>query len=286
MKYTDTTLDELVEMITTEPAYKLDVSLLRRALETLDADEIRSLFVELYQLQATGRGLYMGDEIVCMIVERATERQDVDTYQLLSTMLNLLVEMPISICTGVVTKELSRIGDHEVVSLFRKILNSDKQYAREDAALGIVVTQYTEAVQALEDESELVRYMAVDQLDASETVLALNDRSEMVRHAAAEKLEKEENASGLIKALRDESASVRRIAAWYMGRKQVKEAVQPLIELVQVEDDVEALRAAIWSLGVLRDPQAMPFIDKLTRHSDPIIAATAQDSLSRLAGEP
>ena len=118
--------------------------------------------------------------------------------------------------------------------------------------------------------------------EAAEEEFALNDQSEKVRHAAATKLEKEDNHLGLIQALQDPSSAVRCIGAWYMGRRHVSEAVNPLIALVQTEDDEETLRAAIWSLGVLRADAALPAIRELCSHPDLQIAAAAQEAVARL----
>ncbi|MAS36475.1 MAG: hypothetical protein CL610_20900 [Anaerolineaceae bacterium] len=282
MTHSDLSIDEMVEMILEPPALELDVNSLRHALETLDTDAIRSLFVDLRHLQTKGMGLCIADDIVCLIVDRVVEWQEVDSFELLSFLLNLLDEIPISSYTRIITRELSRTGGQQAIPLFRRMLDSERKYLQSEGAWGIVITQYTEPVQALADESELVRYEAVGLLHETETVYALNDQSEKVRHAAATKLEKEDNHLGLIQALQDPSSAVRCIGAWYMGRRHVSEAVNPLIALVQTEDDEETLRAAIWSLGVLRADAALPAIRELCSHPDLQIAAAAQEAVARL----
>jgi HEAT repeat protein len=155
--------------------------------------------------------------------------------------------------------ELSRIDSEQALALIRRAVRAKRESLRDHAASAIIHVQYG-------DDAEL----------------ALQDEEELVRHVAVKQLEKQENATALIAALRNDSTGVRRVAAWYMGRKGVNQATDVLIEQVQGENDIEALRAAIWSLGMLHDTRAVPYLRKLSKHPNRLIATTAQESASRL----
>jgi HEAT repeat protein len=172
--------------------------------------------------------------------------------------LSRLLEISHHEVSRVIT-ELARKGSPQALSLIREALNDDSKWLQEQAAKAIIQSQYS-------DNAEL----------------ALQDMEELVRRLASKQLEKQEKTAALIGALRNESASVRRVAAWYMGRKIVTQAADVLIEQVQTEDDIEALRAEIWSLGMLHDAKALPQLRNLTEHPNTLIATTARESLSRL----
>ncbi len=262
--------------------YTLD-ELKNRALETLDYDAVRSLLIVVQQqLNAVAFDPFDADYIVRKIVERVIESEGVDKFQLLS----LLLEIPIfTYECFVVVDALCSLDDKRVVPLFRTYLGTGSSLAREDIANGVIKVKYPIVTLALQDEFELVRYVTVKRLKPDETILALRDESEKVRLAATKKLEKEENRDGLLQALADDASNVRRIAAWYMGRRQVAEAVEPLIRLVQTEDDTETLRAAVWSLGVLRDARALPYLETLCSHDNQLISDAAIDAISKFGRE-
>jgi HEAT repeat protein len=56
-------------------------------------------------------------------------------------------------------------------------------------------------------------------------------------------------ASGLIRKLRDEAATVRRSAAWALGSIEAKEALQPLIDLLGKDADPRVRQVAAWAIG-------------------------------------
>ncbi len=153
-------------------------------------------------------------------------------------------------------RQLSRLHDKRAITHIRTIF--DTKWKHQAATVFIEAHYHGDAEEALLDETEVVRYSAVKQL------------------------ERDQNTTALLSTLEDESAVVRRISTWYMGRRQVEEAVEPLIELVQAEEDAETLRGIIWSLGVLRDQRALPYIDALCQHEEPLIAASANEALQKL----
>jgi hypothetical protein len=53
----------------------------------------------------------------------------------------------------------------------------------------------------------------------------------------------------LLRALRDQSPAVRRAAAWAVGEREMKEAEDALIDLLQRDSDARVRQAAAWALG-------------------------------------
>ncbi len=122
----------------------------------------------------------------------------------------------------------------------------------------------------------------ISRLYADDAQHALSDQSEFVRLKAAQRCEQEANTEALIHALTDDSAAVRRIAAWYMGRKQVMTAVPTLIFAARQEEDLETLRAIVWSLGILDSSAARSLLNDLISHGNPQIVTAAKEALVRL----
>ncbi|HUN07098.1 MAG TPA: HEAT repeat domain-containing protein [Aggregatilineales bacterium] len=116
--------------------------------------------------------------------------------------------------------------------------------------------------------------------DDYEAVLA--HEGPAMRVVAVLRLEAEEKTSALIPALSHSDVPVRRIAAWYMGRKQVREAATQLRERLSDETDIEVLRGVIWSVGVLRDQSSIHLLRSLCQHPTSLIASTAAESLIRI----
>jgi|SRR5579859_1402865 len=153
-----------------------------------------------------------------------------------------------------------------------------------------------------ESAAALIRDIIAAGFDASASVIkaiygsdnditrALSDSSEPVRILAAETLEKQDEISGLILCLDNDSARVREIAGWSIGRKKVSEARDALVNeittgkftVAQNQAQIEALRAAIWALGVLRTNNVRPYLELLTKHENQLICDTAVEALSKL----
>ena len=158
-----------------------------------------------------------------------------------------------------VIDELGQDGSTEALNLIRKALSSQVDFVRKWAAEKIIAVQHKGDVGfALEDEAELVRRIAVNEL------------------------EKRDDIESLMTALENEDPYVKRTAVWYMGRNQVKDSVELLTELIQHNQDTETMRALIWSLGILRDPWALQYIEPLCQHTEHIIAETAQEAVEKL----
>lgn len=115
-----------------------------------------------------------------------------------------------------------------------------------------------------------------------QTDTALEDENELVRLAAVRYVEKKHHHETMIKALTNDMPSVRRIAVWYVGRCKVDSAADTLMALLETEDDTEVLRGAIWSLGILKMPEARTKIEGYLQHSHPHVRAAAQQALGKL----
>lgn len=53
--------------------------------------------------------------------------------------------------------------------------------------------------------------------------------------------------------------------------------------MLAVEQDIEALRAAIWSLGILRIKTIRAQLEPFLQHENALIRKTAQDALAKFA---
>lgn len=115
---------------------------------------------------------------------------------------------------------------------------------------------------------------------------AMQDASRMVVATAAWRiiggLESARDHMGMWRAFAFPFSDLREHVAWHMGRHHVHDAVEPLIAALRVETDVEAMRAMLWSLGVLRNPVAADAVEVFVEHEHPLIATTAREALAKL----
>jgi len=123
-------------------------------------------------------------------------------------------------------------------------------------------------------------------------VPALLDPSEAVRIFSAQTLETRNDIPGLRLCLPNVSANVPEIAGGYIGPNKIGEAAHTLVKEISTEKfsaaplthaQVEALRSAIWALGVLRPNSVRPYLESLTTHDNQLIRETALNALSKLA---
>jgi hypothetical protein len=222
------------------------------ALGALDKDSVLQL-VE--GLNASPNDPFVLDGFAEFLLDRVK-----DDARKAMVILPILIRLDGEYGPSLVIDTIGRLNTPEALSFVRsQLLEESRRTVREGAVSAILEYQYRgDARQALIDEAELVRI------------------------EAAKQLEKSEDDTGLLAALQNECVSVRCIASWYMGRRQVREAVEPSIQLLQTELDTETLRGVIWSLGVLRDKRALAPIQKLSDSENPVIVAAAKEALSRL----
>lgn len=143
---------------------------------------------------------------------------------------------------------------------------------REIAALGLGQVEGREAVQplidALRDQEMGVRANAAWALGRIEDGRALRpitglfgDRSEVVRRAAVYAAghfdDSTSSVSALTRVLRDdESAEVRRAAAWALGQLEARESVDALTSTLGRERDPRVREMIAWALGQIEDKRA------------------------------
>jgi hypothetical protein len=114
---------------------------------------------------------------------------------------------------------------------------------------------------------------------------AIMDEHAHVRLFAAEEAERQGADSTILKALHHEDTALRRLAAWYCGRKKLQDTFEGLIQQLKRESDSEALRGMIWSLGVLRKPEAKKELEPFLKHPEVLIVQTVEEALSKLAAK-
>jgi HEAT repeat protein len=85
----------------------------------------------------------------------------------------------------------------------------------------------------------------------------------------------------LIAALGDDYAAVRDQASQALARIGGRTAVDGILEALEGGSNV-FLAAAAATLGLLKDPKALPALENLARHKDPDVAAAASEALRRL----
>lgn len=251
MSYWKPDKDELIQI-----AIKHGVAseIVEAALGALDTDSVRQL-VE--GLNASPNDPFTLDGFTEFLLDRVK-----DDARKAMVILPIVLELDGEGGPYLVIHAIGRLNTPEALSFVRsQIAGANRRSVHEGAVSVILEFQY--------------------QNDARQALL---DEAEPVRELAAKQLEKSEDDAGLLEALKNACVSVRCIACWYMGRRQVHEAVEPLIQLLQTESDTETLRGATWSLGVLRDKRALSPIQKLYESENPIIVAAAKEALSRLGG--
>src|SRR5260221_9719375 len=234
----------------------VDRAVAKAALENADREAILSLLkqIELAEDYRFLIPIYIGELIKATPILQLPEIAD------------LLLETAEKVKARDVILDLSRrlaFPNEKAMSLLRDIIALDWHQSDDGYPMQVATT--------------LIRALYKEDYER-----ALLDSSEPVRVAAALSLEAGNNARGLITALHNDSPRVRQIAAWYMGRKKIGEAVNGLVAALSNDDDIEALRAAIWALGVLRINTVRDNLQPLTRHENALIRKTTQEALAKL----
>jgi HEAT repeat protein len=230
----------------------VDSVIARAAFEELDREAIRILLI---QIELLPDSKYLIPHCVEELLRMAIQQNRVLEIS------DLLLEKR-NHSLSPLAHELGKYRDDAAIAFLRRIItldwaNTDSRHA---AASALIKTAYLSNYEhALQDPLDVVRLVAVKELEESHSTPAL------------------------IRALGNDFPRVRRIAAWYMGRNNVYEAVDALLNLIAVEQDVEALRAAIWSLGVLRVKTTHSQLEPFLQHENALIRKTAQDALAKLA---
>jgi HEAT repeat protein/beta-lactamase regulating signal transducer with metallopeptidase domain len=117
-------------------------------------------------------------------------------------------------------------------------------------------------------------------------VAALSDADAEVRRNAAQSLGQREDtgaAVALAQALRtDADAGVRRTAAWALGQLESHEAVPALLSALRDDQDLDVRRTAVWALGQIEDAAAVDGLGAAVRDTDPEIRSKAVWALGQI----
>jgi HEAT repeat protein len=233
----------------------IDENKLKLGLEGTNVEAVQELFAQIDQLEKDPP--YYDGSFVQVILPNVLQQDDSHKLHQIIEFFDLRSDD----ASFSVIYVLRLLGDEKAIQLLRETITSLSRMSlyAESVAHAIIDTQYKSRPQD-----------------------ALNDKIDLVRRVAIKRLDEEQATEFILPALKNSSTSVRSIATWYMGRQQVKEAIEPLTELIKVEDDVETLRGAIWSLGVLGAKQTLHYLHILERHIDPLISTTAREAINRI----
>lgn len=146
---------------------------------------------------------------------------------------------------------------------------------------------------ALYDRNDLVQQSAAqaliklqygsDSLHAYKT--ALYNSEARVRYYAVRQLEYQRATDILVEATYNEDATIRQIAVWYLGRVRAPQALPALIDAVQ-DHEIEVRGGAAWALGNLGSTRAIPALLPLLNDPEAIIVQLASDALDKLGYAP
>jgi hypothetical protein len=200
---------------------------------------------------------YLFDHFAYHITERAVELNNEQSFvamQLLLEYGDSETAHPAAIWTLYDLKPVDK-----ALSILRQALNDSYRGTYLTAAEVIFLLEYqSNTLEAIEDENSHVRLFALEEADRAN------------------------NITTILKSLSHEDLALRRLAAWASGRKKIDRSLHLLLQQCQKETDLEALRAMIWALGVLRHLYAKPVIETFLQHQEPFIVRTAQEALGKL----
>jgi HEAT repeat protein len=246
-------MDRKEALIQIAQSQGIDTGIARAALEGLDREAIHTL---LSQMELIPHNQHLIPHCAEEILRTAREQNKV------LEIADLLLEKH-NHSLSLLADELGKHrGDNNAIAFLRRIITLDwaNTASRHATASAMIKASYLS-----NDEA------------------ALHDPLEVVRLVAVKELEHRHNTPALIRALGNDLLSVRQVAAWYMGRNKVYEAVEALLKMISVEQDIEALRAAIWSLGVLRIKTTRSQLEPFLQHENALIRKTAQNTLAKFA---
>lgn len=258
MNYAQYTEGELYSAIEehNEVGLGVDAEIVRLALTQMTVETITALEHYLTTQNKAGKAdPFLADEIMFHVIDRAVQLGKERAIELLAIFLR---KRAFGVVEAVAS--LGQLEDDRVLPLLYEVLPNAWKSLADIASKYIIHLRYQDQMEnaVAEDESDTVRLYAAQQLEAMGATQAL------------------------INGLQNGSAAVRRLAAWYMGRKRVYQAVHTLIEKIQVEQDDETLRAIIWSLGMLRANLALSYLDRYALHPNAEVARTADQARNRI----
>ncbi len=181
---------------------------------------------------------------------------------------------------------------------FLELLDEPDVATRQMAIVGLGRLKCQEALEKvgdqIEDEDTELRRRAAWYLGEIGTSKAkdflkpaLKDESHVVRMAAVKSLA---SIGGLdacrmtLRLTKDEHPQVRLAAVTTLGEIGETKALSRLVEIMFGKDDEEISAWAAWSLGEIRDPQAIDALKEACKSCSPPVAEKAHDSLVQIFG--
>lgn len=162
---------------------------------------------------------------------------------------------------------LQHIGGEQAIHVLRDALDDEYDAVQYSAAYALINLLYG-------NEDEILAYIA-----------ALNDHHPHVRYIAVKSLEFLQSLPGMLAALENDSAALRRIAVYCLGRIKASEAVSPLIIALR-DDDFEVRLGAIWALGELQNSRAINEIRPFIGDDNDRVGRVVREALHKLGYRP
>lgn len=157
---------------------------------------------------------------------------------------------------------LGDLGDRRAIPVLRIALYDRNDSVQHAAAYALIQLAYG---------TDLIPSLAA----------ALYDQDQHVRYVAVRSLEFLSADDLMLEAALNEEPRVRQIAVYYIGRAKILEGFELLIDALQDPDD-EICLGAIWSLGQLGNPRAMPALEQLVNDPSDNVARAAREALLKL----
>jgi HEAT repeat protein len=89
----------------------------------------------------------------------------------------------------------------------------------------------------------------------------------------------------LIGALAHPLPGARERICWLIGKNHIRQAAPDLMKLATDDPDLFVRKAAVESLGALRDPQSVPLLRTISKSADRFLASVASKSLRAIVEE-
>ncbi len=157
---------------------------------------------------------------------------------------------------------LGDLGDRRAIPVLRISLYDRNDSVQHATAYALIQLAYgTDLIQALS--------------------AALYDEDMHVRYVAVRSLEFLNADDLMLEAAINDEPRIRQIAVYYIGRAKVLDGFELLIDALQDPDD-EICLGAIWSLGQLGNPRAMPALEQLINDVSENVARASREALIKL----
>lgn len=193
-------------------------------------------------------------------------------------LINILLQNP----DGEGFAVLDPLRRHPNIAVRRRVMGALQHFPTKDAlsALHEGLNDHDEEVQHAAAFAIVARkYSSSDEI--STYTAALNDDHPHVRYIAVKSLEFLHATHGMTEALKNDSATIRRIAVYYLGRMRLLEALDSLIEALS-DSDFEVRLGAVWALGEIGSAQAVNAVRLMATSSDEHMVRTVGEALHKL----